>query len=162
MATAMTNDSPVGSGDTCPFCDATDLECEHVALMFVPSDRISGGLADDEAQAFLEALDEALVEAAKNRKAGVRGACRALCLEAAKLARRREDRVEPEDVPCELDLARWELLDEILARVPGTEVRDCQVEYGGFAAEDSGRVAYALDVERVGARLRAEMDAFSR
>lgn len=155
-------DDDVEAGDTCPVCGAADLGCEHVALTWVPGDRVSGGAAYDEARAFLEALDDALVDSATRRAVRVKGPCRALCLEAARLARRREDRVGPGDVPSELDFERWELLEEMLAGVAGTEVRDYAVEYGGFAAEDSGRVAYAFDVERVVTRLQAEVEALSR
>ncbi len=148
-----TDDSPI-----CPICDAADLSCEHVALTFVPGDSIGGGAAYTEAHAFLAALDDALVESATRRAVRIKGACRALCLEAAKLARRREDRVNPGDVPSELDLERWELLEDVLSRVPGVEVRDYEVGYGGFGAEDSGRVVYAFRVARVVEKLREEIE----
>ena len=58
-----------------------------------------------------------------------KGACRALCLEAAKLERRREVRVGPDDLPAQLDLERWGLLEEVLAPVPGTESRPPKIGY---------------------------------
>lgn len=160
MATAMTNDTPFGSGESCPYCGAENFPCEHLALTFVPGDSIGGGAAFDEARAFLVALDNALVDAATDGATLVAGICRDLCLEAAKLGRRRVDPVDPENVPAELGLARWELLEEVVARTPA-DVRECVVVYGGFCAEDSGRVAYALDVERVRALLREEIAALS-
>jgi hypothetical protein len=158
----MERDDDFESGGTCPICGAMDPDCEHVALTWVPGDRISGGAAYDEARGFLDVLDEALVEAARSGATPVTGICRNLCLRAARLGRRRKAPVDPDDAPSELDLARWELLEEILAEAPGTEVRDYEVEYGGFCAEDAGRGAYAHDVERVVARLRAEIAGLSR
>lgn len=151
----MERDDDFESGGTCPICGAADLGCEHVALTWVPGDRISGGAAYDEARDFLDVLDEALVEAARSGATPVTGICRNLCLRAARLGRRRKAPVDPDDAPSELDLARWALLEEIVARAPA-DVREMQVEYGGFAAEDSGRVAYSPDVERIRKALTEE------
>ena len=52
-----TEDSPI-----CPICDEKGLRCEHVALTFAPGESLGGGAAYEEAQAFVAALDDALVE----------------------------------------------------------------------------------------------------
>ena len=143
----------------CPICDVKSLECGHLALTFVPGEGLGGGPAYEDAKAFLEALDQALIRSAKTGRPRVKGLCRGLCLEAAKLGRRREDRVAPEDVPAELDLERWELLEEVLDHARGAEVRDYVQGYGGFAAEDSGRAVWAVHVERVVERLQEETEA---
>lgn len=143
----------------CPICDARGHECEHLALLFVPGEGLGGGPAYEDAKAFLEALDEALIRSATKGRPRVKGLCRDLCLQAAKLGRRREDPVAPEDVPAELDLERWELLAEVLDHARGAEVRGFVQAYGGFAAEDSGRAVWAVHVERVVERLREEIEA---
>lgn len=146
-------DAPEG---TCPICGEEDFACRHVALTFVPGDRIAGGAASAAAEEFLNALDEALVESAKDGAARGQGRCRDLCRKAAEFGRRRG---EPEDAPSELDAERWELLEEIVDRVPGVEIQDYVAGYGGFCAEDSGRVAWAEDAERVTAALKEAADA---
>ena len=89
----------------------------------------------------------------------MKGACRDLCLEAARLGRRRENRVDPEDVPAELDLERWELLEEILAQVPGTEVRDYEaVRRVRVPRTRAGRPGRSTST-RVVERLREEIEA---
>ncbi len=146
-------------GPPCPFCDDTGLECEHVALLFEPGEGMSGGPAYGEAVEFLSRLDEALVGSASTRTDLVRGACRDLCREAVSLTRRRKSPIDPADAASELDLARYELLEEILGRIRGVELRQNVVGYGGFAAEGSGRVVWERRPGSVEARLEREIRA---
>ena len=146
-------------GPPCPFCDDTGLECEHVALLFEPGEGISGGPAYSEAREFLSRLDEALVGSASTRADRVRGACRDLCKEAVSQTRRRKSPIDPADAAAELDLARFELLEEILGAIRGVEIRKNVVEYGGFAAEGSGRVVWERRPGLVEKRLEREIRA---
>ena len=147
------------AGPSCPFCDDTGLECEHVALLFEPGEGIGGGAAYTEACEFLSRLDEALVGTASVRADLVRGSCRALCERAARLARRRVSPIDPADAPSELDLARFDLLEEILGAIPGVEIGANAVAYGGFAAEGAGRVVWQRRPGSVEKRLERETRA---
>lgn len=146
-------------GPPCPFCDDTGLECEHVALLFEPGEGIGGGAAYSEAEEFLSSLDEALVGSAATGADLVRGACRDLCKEAVSLTRRRKLPIDPADAASELDLARFELLEEILGAIRGVRIVRNEVAYGGFAAEGAGKVVWERRPGSVEERLSKEIRA---
>ena len=131
----------------CPVCDNADYTCAHCVVSLNLSENvIDGGRCYETGQKLIAALENAMDRAAHGGTIRAEGDLRKL-LEVAQSYGATSG--TPEDVLANHPWEFGEYLTELLEAAPDMEWRNRAIQYGGFAAEDSGVIYWSWSPVRV-------------